>query len=254
MDDRQSGIAYGCDPRPSGSAFKIAGPGCRRQRHSSGAWECTRTQRLDQRSQRHRRCGQSAGDTAAGHKPGSHTHLIPSYRWLPNVAGATSRQDETNATCGEIPSLGDPSGRQGARQAAQRQDSKHLQGMLNPHLGLARCKEYRPHPEELAKQASRRMDATQGTRSHPSRRAQGALLKDEVGDATVVAGRRRYALIAHPIGFSPASICARRGSRNGGSASFSPSVSIGSTVAKPGPSVAISNRMPLGSRKYRLRK
>ncbi len=86
-----------------------------------------------QRSQRHRQCGQSAGDTAAGHKPGSHTHLIPSYRWLPNVAGATSRQDETNATCGEIPSLGDPSGRQGARQAAQRQDSKHLQGMLNRH-------------------------------------------------------------------------------------------------------------------------
>ena len=53
----------------------------------------------------------------------------------------------------------------------------------------------------------------------------------------------------HPIGFSPASIAALRGSRNGGSASFSPSVSIGSSVAKPGPSVAISNRMPLGSRK-----
>src|SRR6267142_2826455 len=78
--------------------------------------------------------------------------------------------------------------------------------------------------------------------------------QDEVGDAIVVAGRRRYALIAHPIGFSPASICARRGSRNGGSASFSPSVSKGSSVAKPGPSVAISYRMPLGSRKYRLRK
>ena len=58
----------------------------------------------------------------------------------------------------------------------------------------------------------------------------------------------------HSIGFSPASISARRGSRNGGSASFSPSVAIGSSVAKPGPSVAISNRMPLGSRKYRLRK
>ncbi|MEA2837319.1 MAG: hypothetical protein QOD89_1869, partial [Bradyrhizobium sp.] len=55
-------------------------------------------------------------------------------------------------------------------------------------------------------------------------------------------------------GFSPASISARRGSRNGGSASFSPSVWIGSSVAKPGPSVAISNRMPFGSRKYRLRK
>ena len=53
----------------------------------------------------------------------------------------------------------------------------------------------------------------------------------------------------YEIGFSPASIAARRGSRNGGSASFSPSVSIGSSVAKPGPSVAISNKMPLGSRK-----
>jgi hypothetical protein len=52
----------------------------------------------------------------------------------------------------------------------------------------------------------------------------------------------------YPSGFNPASISARRGSRNGGSASFSPSVSIGSSVAKPGPSVAISNRMPFGSR------
>ncbi len=45
------------------------------------------------------------------------------------------------------------------------------------------------------------------------------------------------------------SIAARRGSRNGGSANFSPSVASGSSVAKPGPSVAISNRMPFGSRK-----
>jgi hypothetical protein len=139
MDDRQNGIAYGCGPGSSGCAFEIAGPGCRRERHSSRTWECARTERLGQRSERHRQCGQSAGDTAAGHKPGSHTHLIPSHGWLPNVPGATSRQDETDATCGEIPSLGDPSGRQGARQAAQRQDSKHLQGMLNPLLRLARC-------------------------------------------------------------------------------------------------------------------
>jgi len=130
MDDRQIGIACGCGPGSSGCAFEIAGPGCRRERHSFGTWECARTQRLDQRSQRHRQCGQSAGDTAAGHKPGARTHRILSYGWLPNVPGATSRQDETNATCGESPSLGDPSGRQGARQAAQRQGSKHLQGML----------------------------------------------------------------------------------------------------------------------------
>ncbi len=54
---------------------------------------------------------------------------------------------------------------------------------------------------------------------------------------------------SHSSGFNPASICARRGSRNGGKASFSPSFSIGSSLAKPGPSVAISNRMPFGSRK-----
>jgi len=192
MDNRQSGIAYGCDPGPSGSAFvEIACPGCRRQRHSSGTWECTRTQRLDQRSQRHRQCGQSAGDTAAGHKPGSHTHLIPSYRWLPNVAGATSRQDETNATCGEIPSLGDPSGRQGARQAAQQQDSKHLQGMLI----LGPTSSLRNGFAVVAGGACEASVSKDGhnawTRGHPSRRAQERappaitakpLRGDEVGD------------------------------------------------------------------------
>src|SRR5205085_7926791 len=53
--------------------------------------------------------------------------------------------------------------------------------------------------------------------------------------------------------FSPASISVRRPSRNGGSTSFSPSLSIGSSTPKPGPSEAISNKMPFGSRKYRLR-
>jgi hypothetical protein len=55
-------------------------------------------------------------------------------------------------------------------------------------------------------------------------------------------------------GLSPASISARRGSRNGGSARLSPSESSGSSTAKPGPSEAISKRMPFGSRKYRLLK
>ena len=50
-------------------------------------------------------------------------------------------------------------------------------------------------------------------------------------------------------GFSPASMAARRCSRNGGSARVSPKDSSGSSVAKPGPSVAISNRTPPGSRK-----
>jgi hypothetical protein len=139
MDDRQSGIAGRCGPGSSGRAFEIAGAGCRRQRHSSGTWECARTQRLGRRPQRHRQRGQSACDTAAGHKPGSRTHRILSHGYLPIVPGATSRQDETNASCGiEIPPLGGPGGRQGARQAAQRQDSKHLPGMLNPLPGLLR--------------------------------------------------------------------------------------------------------------------
>jgi hypothetical protein len=50
-------------------------------------------------------------------------------------------------------------------------------------------------------------------------------------------------------GFNPASISLRRASRNGGSDSLRPSASTGSSAAKPGPSVAISNKTPLGSRK-----
>src|ERR1700730_1101875 len=48
---------------------------------------------------------------------------------------------------------------------------------------------------------------------------------------------------------STASISLRRASRNGGSFRSWPSVSTGSSTAKPGASVAISNRMPPGSRK-----
>lgn len=50
-------------------------------------------------------------------------------------------------------------------------------------------------------------------------------------------------------GFSPASIFARRDSRNGGKDSASPMVSNGSSTANPGVSEAISNRLPPGSRK-----
>src|SRR5262245_31381225 len=48
---------------------------------------------------------------------------------------------------------------------------------------------------------------------------------------------------------STPSICLRCGSRNGGSFRSWPSVATGSSTAKPGMSVAISNRMPPGSRK-----
>jgi len=50
-------------------------------------------------------------------------------------------------------------------------------------------------------------------------------------------------------GSSLATISARRGSRNGGRASFSPRLASSSSTAKPGSSEAISKRMPFGSRK-----
>ena len=58
---------------------------------------------------------------------------------------------------------------------------------------------------------------------------------------------RQFSLVSS--GLSRASICARCGSRNGGRARDSPRLSRGSSASKPGPSVASSMRMPLGSRK-----
>jgi hypothetical protein len=177
MDARQSGIHDRVSPLSSGGAFESACPGCRRERHCSRAWKCARTQRLDQRSQRHRQCGQSARDTAAGHPPRARTHLGRSRRYLPNVAGAAISQDETHAVCAiQISPLGYPSGRQGERQAARPQDHKHLQGMLidirdAPTAGAGVC-------------------VAGG----------GAALPGLTGEAP------------HPIGCNPASICARRDS------------------------------------------
>ena len=51
------------------------------------------------------------------------------------------------------------------------------------------------------------------------------------------------------MGRRPASMPARWGSRNGGRARLSPRWSASSSVAKPGPSVAISKSTPPGSRK-----
>ena len=64
-----------------------------------------------------------------------------------------------------------------------------------------------------------------------------------------VAGRPRSGMTGYEIGSSPARIASRRGSRKGGRATCSPSVAVSSSTPKPGPSVAISNRMPLGSLK-----
>jgi hypothetical protein len=152
MDGRQSGIAGRCARGSSGCAFEIACPGCRRERHSAGTGECARTQRLGQRSERHRQCGQSAGDTAAGNHSGYPAHGVPACR-LPNHAGAASGQDQTNAICGiQIPPLGQSNG-QGTRQDDRRQGSEHLQGMLNSIVGLVCCSGYRRrrlHLEERA--------------------------------------------------------------------------------------------------------
>jgi hypothetical protein len=200
MDDRPSGMRGFCGTDAFGGSRQIASPGCRCQRHSAGAGECARAQRLAQRSQRCRQCGPVASAAAAGDQAGSGPVSVRARRHI-NAAGGTNCKDQTNAVCGiPMASPDDSGGHQETKQADRPRYSQHLQGMLKSLPGL-----------------------------------------DPV-------------LPRYPIGFSPASIAARRGSRNGGSASFSPSVAIGSSVAKPGPSVAISNRMPFGSRKYRLRK
>ncbi len=132
MDGRQSGLADRCGPGPLGRSRRSAGPGCRRQRHSAGAGECARTQRLDQRSERHRQCGQGTGDPAAGDKPGCAAYSVLSRRH-PDVPGAASGQVETTAICDiAIPPRGGQNGRQGEWQADRRQVSEHLPGMLRP--------------------------------------------------------------------------------------------------------------------------
>jgi len=62
---------------------------------------------------------------------------------------------------------------------------------------------------------------------------------------SILAGEAR----AGSSGVSAASIRSRWGSKRGGSTSFSPRCAGSSSVANPGPMVAISNSTPLGSRK-----
>ena len=66
-----------------------------------------------------------------------------------------------------------------------------------------------------------------------------------VGEAQRVAQLSR----GFVIGVRTGSTCSRRCSKFGGSERRSPRLSSGSSVVKPGPIVAISNRTPLGSRK-----
>src|SRR5262249_30803509 len=88
--------------------------------------------------------------------------------------------------------------------------------------------------------------------------AAGAVQKKQRARVRALAGRKamaerklghQAALSAWSIGGSTASISRRRGSRTGGSLSVCPRLATGSSTAKPGWSVAISNRMPPGSRK-----
>jgi hypothetical protein len=136
MEDRKSGAPDRCGRLSSGRSRKIACPGCRRQRHSSGACECARAERLGQRSQRHRQRGQGACDIAADNNAGYAARRIP-FDQLPRAAGAASGKDQTDAICRiQIASRAAPSGRQAARQAARRQHTKHLQGMLSSATGF----------------------------------------------------------------------------------------------------------------------
>jgi hypothetical protein len=131
MDDRKSGAPDRCDRVSSCRSRKITCSGCRRQRHSSGACERARIERLGQRSQRHRQRGESACDTAAGNNADYAARRIP-FCGLPRATGAARGKDQTDAICGiQIASRAGPNGRQAARQAARRQHTKHLQGMLS---------------------------------------------------------------------------------------------------------------------------
>jgi hypothetical protein len=123
-------------PVPSGRAVKSARPGCRRERHSSGTGECARTQRLGQRSQRHRQRGQSAGAAVANDSPDQAARRIAFCRLL-TFADAAGGKDKTNAICNQISSRGGQSARARASQTARPRDDQHLQGMLSSVAGIA---------------------------------------------------------------------------------------------------------------------
>jgi hypothetical protein len=119
MGHRPNGVGGPRGRLSSRRAGKIAGAGCRRERHSAGAGECAWAQRLGQRSERHRQRGQSAGDPAAGHQPRSRPSFIRPCGDLQRAAGAGNGkgENETNAICDiEVASRGQI-GRQGSNPA-----------------------------------------------------------------------------------------------------------------------------------------
>ena len=80
-----------------------------------------------------------------------------------------------------------------------------------------------------------------------------AAVEEDERSRRLARGRPLESVERHPRGFGSGvnrgSICSRRCSKSGGSESRSPRCSASSSVAKPGPSVASSNRIPFGSRK-----
>jgi hypothetical protein len=138
MHDRPSGDRQRCYAFPSGGAVEITCPGRRRERHSAGAGECARAQRLGQRSERHRQCGQGACDTAADNRSGAPANRISSCQLriascrLSRGTGGASRKDATTAIqVIEIAWKGSSRGREEAAQTARPQNDEHLQGMLS---------------------------------------------------------------------------------------------------------------------------
>jgi hypothetical protein len=130
LEHGQNGVGGLCRRVSAGRSRTIAGPGCRRQRDSAGAGECSRAQWLGQRSQRHWQCGQGAGVTVADHHAGDAAQRLL-FRRLPVFAGAARVEAQTTAIRGlAISSRGAPRGRQRARQTDRPQGLEHLQGML----------------------------------------------------------------------------------------------------------------------------
>ena len=80
-----------------------------------------------------------------------------------------------------------------------------------------------------------------------------APMEEDERSGRLALGRPLEGVDGHPRGLgsgvSRGSICSRRCSKSGGRESRSPRCSASSSVAKPGPSVASSNRIPFGSRK-----
>ena len=97
--------------------------------------------------------------------------------------------------------------------------------------------------------------AGQGAGGDPGARTRCRACGSRQLGAGGLAGRRAQAVLAGQpsrgfgSGVTDCSIRSRRCSKAGGSDRRSPRCSAGSSVAKPGPSVAISNSTPLGSRK-----